>query len=787
MPRHYGTLNFEELKVLTPQKTYSKTWSNMDRPKRKLNFIEPNLNTDINFISDISSLPDYTKLTPRKEKLYKKIRFQTKQNRNYRARLNRAKAYIKRSKLAIFNILPFLSILSSVAKTVVLMQLRGKRRTWNEKEKDFATAFYYKSPVGYRFLRKKGLVLPAPNTIRGWIAQNSYKTGIDEGLLDQLKLKCQGLPKNARTCVMAFDEMAIKDNLEYNKKLDIIEGFEDLGFLGRSAKKATQALVFSIRGLYGKWKMPISYFFSSNSITREKLKVLIVHNLETLFSIGYNPVAIVCDQGSNNRGAFTLLGVTKHRPFFEINNKKIFCIYDVPHLFKSIRNNWLTGDFQLDTKTLSFNVIKEIFEIDSKSTTARALPKITEKHLNPNSFEKMCCSLALQIFSNSVACVIRSCVDTGQIKADSVDTADFVSLLNQLFDALNSKILYAKNPYNKPLSNRNPLIRTTLEKGIEIFESLVKVSTSCPALNRNKIAKISRKSRPPCFDGMVQSIKAILMLFESEKQNSFILTSKLNQDYLENFFSILRQKGGWNLNPTAKAFRLSFRIQSITSLLAPSKISNCEDSISDTYYLLKSNKTTDSNANICSVTDASLQNTDKEIDLQCESESEDCCANSDFSKSVKLEDCAIRYYAGYLVKKTITKFQCSNCISELQNANQILDDPKQILILQKNYGGNLNLYLKAPSESTANMVEKSMKIFSKAFSDIKEQEFIGMKIKNKIICRNNTWLGSKTSTCYEHKVFLISHMVNTNLFKFCAWAKGNKKSFKQKIDNLKHT
>lgn len=155
-----------------------------------------------------------------------------------------------------------ISSLSAVAKTFVLMQLRGKsRKVWNIKEKEFAISFYYKSPATYLFLKRKGLILPSVSSIRRWISQNLFKTGVDDGIKRHLKLKASTLSKNDRKCIIAFDEMIIKQFLEYNSKLDIIERFQDLGPLGRSPKAATHALVFSARGLYKNWKCPISYFF----------------------------------------------------------------------------------------------------------------------------------------------------------------------------------------------------------------------------------------------------------------------------------------------------------------------------------------------------------------------------------------------------------------------------------------------------------------------------------------------------------------------------------------------
>jgi len=40
----------------------------------------------------------------------------------------------------------------------------------------------------------------------------------------------------------------------------------------------------------------------------------------------------VCDQGTQNQRMFKLLGRTKDRPLTIKNEKKIFLIYDMPHL-----------------------------------------------------------------------------------------------------------------------------------------------------------------------------------------------------------------------------------------------------------------------------------------------------------------------------------------------------------------------------------------------------------------------------------------------------------------------
>lgn len=60
-----------------------------------------------------------------------------------------------------------------------------------------------------------------------------------------------------KACVVKFDEMSIKQALEYNSNFDLIEGYEDAGSLGRQPKIGKQACVFMVRGLYYHWKIPV--------------------------------------------------------------------------------------------------------------------------------------------------------------------------------------------------------------------------------------------------------------------------------------------------------------------------------------------------------------------------------------------------------------------------------------------------------------------------------------------------------------------------------------------------
>jgi len=91
--------------------------------------------------------------------------------------------------------------------------------------------------------------------------------------------------------------------------------------------------------------------------------------------------------------------------------------------------------------------------MDIKSKTARAMCKIKPAHIAPNAFQKMSCKLAIQILSRSVAASIKTCIATGELKTNTtLDTANFIEKVNDMFDSANSKNLYDANRNRRPLS-----------------------------------------------------------------------------------------------------------------------------------------------------------------------------------------------------------------------------------------------------------------------------------------------------------------------------------------------
>lgn len=88
--------------------------------------------------------------------------------------------------------------------------------------------------------------------------------------------------------------------------------------------------------------------------------------------------------------------MTEECPYYVVNEQKIFYFFDPPHLIKAARNNLLNNIIKSGDKTMSWQHIEELYEID-KENINRLVPKLAQDtHINPNNFQQyeseICCS-----------------------------------------------------------------------------------------------------------------------------------------------------------------------------------------------------------------------------------------------------------------------------------------------------------------------------------------------------------------------------------------------------------
>ena len=163
-----------------------------------------------------------------------------------------------------------------------------------------------------------------------------------------------------------------------------------------------------VRGLASKWKQPVGYFLSSGPIKATILRSLTKQCIDKIDKTGLNVVALVCDQGSNNRSFIQHPEkVIIERPYIMHGNKQVFVFYDPPHLLKNVRNNLKKADLRVGEKIVSWQHIVDFYNID-KMQMIQMAPKLKERHIELPPFSAMRVNLAAQVLSHSVAAGFHS-------------------------------------------------------------------------------------------------------------------------------------------------------------------------------------------------------------------------------------------------------------------------------------------------------------------------------------------------------------------------------------------
>lgn len=145
-----------------------------------------------------------------------------------------------------------------------------------------------------------------------------------------------------------------------------------------------------------------------------------------------------------------------------------------------------------------------------------------------------------------------------------------------------------------------------------------------------------------------------------------------------------------------------------------------------------------------------------------------------------LEQCSTVYFAGYLAKSCIDKFNnCSVCLKNfLKNVD--LNDKKQILILNKSYDFNASIKLKMPSDELAKLVDLSLFVYNAHFNDLLHQPQLVSKLFNTIVnflsCEASSLLNI---SCKEHVHYLLNKMIVVKIHFYCKSQKHNVMEQKQ--------
>ncbi|GBM30909.1 Transposable element P transposase [Araneus ventricosus] len=432
------------------------------------------------------------------------------------------------------------------------------------------------------------------------------------------------------------------------------------------------------RGIVKNWKQVLGYYFSS-STDKFSLQKLVLEAMDILQSCQLEVVSIVCDQGPRNQGLFKEMNVTSENPYFVYKTKKIFAMYDPPHLLKSVRNNLKNhGIYYEDTSMANttrtafanWKHIEQLYEMDYKNEL-RACRKLTKKHIAVSGLKKMNVKLAAQVLSHSVASALNLYILGHKIEENAKDTMNFVKNTDTLFDTVNSRTLKHQKKELRAVSKNSC--------HEEIWKKMVSWIKTWQIHSYK-----GRKSSAPCKNGWILTLNAFIGICqELLKKNKFVLTNRFNQDVVENTFSSVRRRGGFRDNPDAYEFRHTIHKVIITNFLKQSIGKNCQDD--DAYALI----------------DFSSFNKNELFDII---DSGDCIEESVQDDVGGLNAVALNsvsenvmcYIAGYFAKKYLSSDACNKCQKLMTDEDKILDN-QTIFLYFKEYN-DYNSGLKWPAK-----------------------------------------------------------------------------------------
>lgn len=435
-------------------------------------------------------------------------------------------------------------------------------------------------------------------------------------------------------------------------------GKNDNGDREREDIIADKVLAFMARGLHSNWKQPIGYFFVGKGFKSGKLRELVDKSIEFMEKCNAIVLGLVCDQGATNCGVFKSYNISVEKPYFDYgtDGRKIYCMHDMPHLIKSLRNNFLNYRATFETSGIlehaSWNDFLRFVMIDSQKSI-RMAPKISERHIHfKDSFQKMRVNLAAQVFSHTVASGMSAIAESpGTSGSDNMDlvgmasTARFFKKIDGIFDCSNSSRKKTTKALRKPLKKNSPH-----EKFLEEALSWMK---NVKFIDNDKEVKTIR-----CVNGLCMWLSGVLQMVKYLRQNyslDVIQLSHISQDPLENWFSAIRGNlGGYNRNPDVTQFSSVARILFVKALIRPSPGANCEpDEVPNSNPFLASlndfcqkKKALPKRLHPLSLLSQGSSPNLEKIDLS-------------FVEDVKSQ--SMEYYAGFIVKKVIAKHNCEDC------------------------------------------------------------------------------------------------------------------------------
>ncbi|KAK3930924.1 Transposable element P transposase [Frankliniella fusca] len=465
--------------------------------------------------------------------------------------------------------------ISATTRLIVKGELRNFKknpngRNWTLDDKIFWLSFFKRSPKAYRFLQRY-ITLPSESCLKVLLSQISVKPGIIAPCLSILKDIVSKLAPKDRHCVLLFDEIFLRGHLRYVSSLKMVHGFEDYGPDGRTHLIADHALGFMVQGLNAHWVLPIAFYLVSKTCPSTILKKCIKSVIRSLRDVGLTVVASVSDQGPTNRSTIReLKEECGDSVFYCVDQSRVYHVWDVPHLMKSVRNNLLTSNLIFGSgKLAKWRDVIDYYNLDNSLCKMSVL---TRKHLDPKGRDKMRVSLASQALGSRTANGMEYThrVTNGEKLPSCMDTVEFIRLIDFYFDICNGP---RASKFEPQKSTRCDVTADSLH--LQEWHTMRNNMKNWIFVRK----KNGSRHVPPCVTGWLENAVTLKCLWIKLQNLCFktLRLRSLNQDALENFFGLIRQCGGSSSDLTCEQFVGALKTCLISRYTSQIRGKNCQD------------------------------------------------------------------------------------------------------------------------------------------------------------------------------------------------------------------
>jgi hypothetical protein len=315
-----------------------------------------------------------------------------------------------------------------------------------------------------------------------------------------------------------------------------------------------------------------------------------------------------------------------------------------------------------ENKLASWCDIVEVYGLDSnKINQLRFLPKWTDSHVNLTLGKKMNVRMAANVLSRTTSKAIQCYVEYNQMKSTTaLATAEFCDRVNSLFDLCNN------SDFLQGVSLLN------LESRVEEMQRCIEWLDSLRFYRIGQHKEYKGHSFVQGWQVSLSSFIGLSRMLVGGGQINRLLLRFFTQDHVENGFSCVRRRGGFNDCPEYREAISALSSLAVNSLLgAASSLSNCEED--GAHMLLKHTSISEPGMHFsCSATrstsQAAVEVSSLETDLDSIFDSVLYPMNLDLTPSYVMTTDTEKnaYVAGWCLRQVFKTCQCELCQKALR-------------------------------------------------------------------------------------------------------------------------